>query len=106
MDKPKIDIKTKSDPLTASLSKYLKDPANYHDIMRQVIASVQSTCTHSDVFEMAKCKKCTENMLNRRKLLKKLGFKNPRQFMVWRRTHEEIIKRFPLVDWERNKFIS
>jgi hypothetical protein len=105
---PKINeltIKPRLNPLIADLPEHLKNPANYDEIQAKIIASVQTSCTHSDVFEMAKCEKCTKKMLNRRKLLKSLGFKNPRQYMEWRKTHEEIKKRYPLVDWKRKKLI-
>jgi hypothetical protein len=42
-------------------------------------------------------------MLDRRKLLKKLGFKNPSQYMAWKKIHTEIKERFPLVDWQAEK---
>lgn len=100
IDLKKLSIKPRQNPLTAGLSDYLKNPANYQEIKKKIWESVQTTCAHSDVFEMAKCKKCTEKMLERRKLLKKLGFKNPAQYRKWDETHTEILKRFPLVDWK------
>lgn len=105
MDKPKIDpkkldIKPKSDPLTAGLSAYLKNPANYEEVQKIIFNSFQTTCTHASPAEMAVCSKCTEKMLERRKTLKKLGFKNPAQYMQWQKIHREIKQRFPLVDWK------
>ena len=94
-------LKPQGNPLTDGLSPYLKNQANFKTIMKMVIDSVQTKCFHNDVIEMAGCKICSEKMLERRKLLKKLGFKNPRQFMGWRRIHEEIVKRYPLVDWKK-----
>ena len=49
MDKPKIYIKAKTNPLLDSLPKFLKDPKNYPDIKKQIWESVQTTCTHSEV---------------------------------------------------------
>ena len=92
--------------LVDTLSPYLKDPANYEEVQRQVVASVQTTCSHSDLLEYSKCPRCTEKMLERRKLLKKLGFKNPRQYMEWRKIHHEIKRRFPLVDWKKKKLLD
>jgi hypothetical protein len=102
-NKPKLDIRPKGNPLLAGLSPYLKDPKNYQEIKKKIWESVQTTCAHSDVFEMAKCSKCTEKMLERRRLLKKLGFKNPAQYREWDKVHQEITKRFPLMDWRLNK---
>jgi len=105
MDKPKITFKPKTNPLLDSLPKRLKDPANYQDIKKQIWESVQTTCLHNEVWEMAQCPKCTEKMLERRRLLKKLGFKNPAQYREWDKVHTEIIRRYPLVDWHKNQFI-
>lgn len=101
MNKPKIDFKPKTHPLLASLPKYVKDPANFEKINKAIIETVQTTCAHADLDAYAKCAKCTEKMLARRALLKKYGFKNPAQYMAWRKTHEQIKRTFPLVDWSK-----
>lgn len=106
MDTPDINYKPKADPNVASLPEHLKNPANFEDIEKKVIQSIMSSCTHSDVFEMAECEKCTKKMLERRKLLKRLGFKNPAQYYAWKKIHTEIKKRYPLVDWAKNKLIT
>lgn len=94
-------------PLTASLPGYLKDPANFMRIQKMIYETIATTCLHSEIGEMALCKICTENMLKRRKLLKKLGFKNPAQYFAWKRVHEEMISlsRDPLVNWKEQKSI-
>jgi alkylated DNA repair dioxygenase AlkB len=99
--KQDIDLKPKTNPLVASLPDYLKNPANYQEIQMKIIESVMTTCSHSDIGEFARCPKCTEKMLERRKLLKKLGFKNPAQYKVWQQIHQEIRKRLPLIDWKK-----
>lgn len=101
MDKPNLDIRPRFDPLTAGLSDYLKNPANYEEIQRIIINSFATTCSHGSPAEMAVCPKCTEKMLERRKTLKRLGFKNPAQYMAWQKIHTEIKARFPLVDWKK-----
>lgn len=100
MNKPNLNIKPRYNPLISSLPEYLKNPANYEEIRKKILESIMTNCSHSDIQEFAKCPKCTEKMLERRKLLKKLGFKNPAQYRAWQKTHEEIKKRFPLVDWK------
>ena len=85
--------------LTDSLPDFLKDPANFHKVQQAIYKTIQTKHSHGDVFEYAKCKGCTLKMLERRHLLKRLGFKNPAQFMQWQKTHQEIRKRFPLMDW-------
>lgn len=101
MDKPDIKFKSKSDPLVAFLPDHLKNPANYEDIQKKILATLKTKCSHSDMLEMSKCQKCTDMMIRRRKLLKELGFKNPAQYMQWRKIHEKIKEKFPLVDWAK-----
>lgn len=101
MDKPNLDIKSRKDPLTAGLSDYLKNPANFEEVQKIIFNSFQTTCSHSSPAEMAVCPKCTEKMLVRRKTLKKLGFKNPAQYMQWQKIHATIKQKYPLVDWSK-----
>lgn len=105
MSKKKINLKPKVNPIIASLPEHLKNPANYQKIQKAILETFISTCGHSDMMEWAKCKICTAKMLDRRHLLKKLGFKHPAQYMAWKKIHETIATRFPLVDWEKNKLI-
>lgn len=100
---PNIDIKTKGDPILAGLPEYLKDPACFEKIQSKILKTFISTCAHSEVLEWAKCKKCTIKMLERRSLIKALGFKSHHQYMMWVKIHTEIKKQFPLMDWKNNK---
>lgn len=102
----KIFPKQKTNPLIASLSDYLKNPANYETVQKQILDTFISTCSHGELLEWAACKKCTSKMLERRKILKKLGFKNPSQYMAWRKIHETIKERMPLVDWKAPRPIT
>lgn len=99
--KPNINLKPKLNPLIASLPDYLKDPKNYLKIQKLIISSLRGKCNHNEVVEWAECAKCQERFLNKRNLLKKLGFKNPAQYLAWQKIHEEIKKRFPLADWSK-----
>lgn len=93
-------------PLFDGLSAYVKDPKNFFEIQKSIIDTVQTKCTHGDIMEFAKCKICTAKMLERRKLLKKYGFKNAKQYFEWRRVHQEIRRQFPLMDWATGKQIA
>lgn len=84
-----------------SLPDYVKDPKNYQKIEKALLETMVCPKSHSDPIEMTKCKKCTENMLARRQLLKKLGFKHPSVYLAWKKTHTEIRRMMPLVDWEK-----
>lgn len=99
-----MDIKQKTNPLLRGIPKHLKDPANYVDIKQKIWATMQTACTHSDIHEMAVCDKCTKKMLERRRVLKQLGFKNPAQYREWDKTHTRIRKMYPLVNWEKREF--
>lgn len=97
---PKITYYPKTSAFLAALPPFLKNPANFIPIQRKILETIQTTCAHGDVLEMAKCKKCTRKMMERRAFLKYLGFKNAGQYMAWRKIHEEIQRRFPLMDWK------
>jgi len=86
--------------LTDSLPDFLKDPANFLKVQQAIYKTIATKHSHGDVFEYAKCSACSRKMLERRHLLKSLGFKNPAQYMQWQKTHAEIRKRFPLMDWK------
>jgi len=103
--KPKIHLKPKTSPLLASLPDHLKDPRNYDKIQKAIYETFATTCSHSDMFQWAECRKCTSKMLERRLLLKRLGFKNPAQYMAWKKVHTEIRVRFPLLDWSKENAI-
>ena len=38
--------------------------------------------------------------------MKNYGFKNPKQYFEWRRVHQEIRRRYPLMDWITGKQIK
>lgn len=92
-----------ANPRLAGLPAYLKDPANFKKIEKAILNTFFSTCSHSNMLEWAECPKCTKKMLERRLLLKKLGFKNPGQYMAWKKIHQKIIERYPLMDWKNNR---
>lgn len=104
--KPKIDLKPKLHPMLRDLPDHLKDPANYEKIRKAILQTILTTCSHREMYEWSQCKKCTDKMLERRLLLRKLGFKNPAQYMAWQKIHEKIKERFPLVDWTKKSIIS
>lgn len=106
MNTPDIDIRPKLHPLLADLPDFLKDPANYEKIEADILKTFLSSCGHSDIMQWAECEKCSKKMLERRHLLKSLGFKNPAQYRAWKMVHQKIKERMPLVDWKKNKLIK
>lgn len=84
------------------LPEFLKDPKNYKKVQKALLDTLSCGKLHSDPLQSMNCKKCTENMVKRRELMKKFGFKSAAQYMAWRKTHEEIRRMMPLVDWEKD----
>lgn len=103
MSDSNIQYKPQVSLLLKDLPDFLKNPANYEDVQKKILNTILTSCNHSEMIDFAKCKKCTKKMLERRKLLKELGFKNAAQYMAWRRVHETIKKRFPLMDFKTNQ---
>lgn len=77
--------------LLASLPKYLKDPANYLKIRKALFEAGASTCDHAEVIEWAGCLKCQRKQWDRKETMRRLGFQNGRQYLLWARTHERIL---------------
>lgn len=96
MTDKKIDYGKLVSPTLAGLPEYLKDPKNYIKVQKALLETMSCSKSHSDPSEMFHCKQCTENMIKRRELMKKFGFKSPAQYLDWKKTHEEIKKRMPL----------
>jgi hypothetical protein len=99
--KPQIEFRSLLHPLLQMLPPHLKDPQNYEKIQKEIMASFVSNCGHNEMMEWANCKKCTKKMLQRRILLKRLGFKNAIQYMLWQRLHTEIKKRISLAKYNK-----
>ena len=85
-------------PLTASLPAYLKDPANYKRVQKELLDAGATRHSHGEMVEWAGCVPCQRKLRDRVEMMKKLGFKSPAQYMAWYRTHEQILslKRDPL----------
>ena len=84
-----------TDPL-AGLPEYLKHPSSYMKVEKALLETLTCGKLHSGPLGMRACKKCTENMLARRALMEKLGFKSIQQYFSWRKTHQHIKARVPL----------
>jgi hypothetical protein len=103
---PDIDLKPKTASILEGLSDYLKDPANFDEINKKILNTFISTCGHAEILDWVNCKKCTAKMLQRRKMLKSLGFKNPAQYFAWKKIHTTIRQKFPLMDWKTGQQIK
>ena len=98
MEEPVIlnqNQKSKLHPLLEMLPLHLKDPKNYFRIKKEILDTVLTNCGHDSITKMAECKKCSENMMKRRLLLKRLGFKNPQQYHMWQKIHDKGMELYP-----------
>lgn len=93
----------KTDPLK-NLPDWVKHPKNFEKIQRALLETLTCGKIHSDPAQQLHCSKCSENMLERRKLMKQFGFKDASMYMEWRKRHEDIKKMMPLDKY--NKIIS
>ncbi len=96
MKKPNITHKSRVSPLLKYLPSFVKDPANVYKIERALLETLACPKLHSEVIDMAECKKCTKNMLIRRQLMKEFGFHNQAIYYAWKKTHYVMRKRVPL----------
>src|SRR3990167_5515916 len=85
-----------SNPIFAGLPAYLKDPANYEKVQKTVLNALSSGHSHGEVIEWATCIQCQRRFRERGQVLKKLGFRNPAQYMAWKKVHDTIKHRDPL----------
>lgn len=90
MNTPDIKFAPVVNPHLASLPEFTRDPRNFHKIQKALLETLVCHTSHSEPLDVFKCKKCTKNMIERRKLMEKFGFKSPEQYMEWRREHEAV----------------
>lgn len=93
--------KSQMNPVLVGLPQYLKDPANYNKVQRVILETLAGRCSHGEVVEWAKCPKCQRRFAEKGLMLKKLGFSSSAQYLEWQKVHQEIKKKFPLVDWKK-----
>ena len=94
--KNKPFVKLQPNPLVKDMPKHLKDHANYDKIRLAILDTFNTGHSHSEMSEFAVCQTCSGKMLERRELLKKLGFKNAAQYMEWQKIHSHIKRRVAL----------
>lgn len=80
-------------PLLRGLPQHLKEPENYEKIMKAIMDAGATRCSHAEMHEMANCLKCARAALNRSEMMRKLGFSNGKQYLEWRKVHEQIRKK-------------
>ena len=79
--------------MTSMLPAYLKDPANYEKIQLALLNAGATKHSHADVESWAKCATCQRAEWNRKEMMLKLGFKSGKQYLAWKKIHDEIKSR-------------
>lgn len=88
------------------LPEHLKDTRNYFKVKKMIMETILTKCGHDSIAKMAECKKCSENMVKRRLMLKKLGFKNPQQYHAWDKVHTQIIELYPEMGFANDTYAN
>lgn len=85
----KLDIqqvpKLKPDPMFKGMKKALKNPRCFDEVEKQLQEILVTSHKHKSAGSYAKCKECTERFTQRKKLMRKLGFKSILQYMSWKK---------------------
>lgn len=87
-DIPNLEAPQKTHKLVTSIPAYLKKPESYEKVQKLIYETLASTHSHGEVIEWAQCAACQRRFAERGVLLKRLGFKHPSQYVIWRRIHE------------------
>lgn len=86
-------------PILQGMPEHLKDPANYEKIRKAILNAGATPHSHSEVLQWSGCKTCQRKQWDRKEMMKKLGFKNGQQYLLWCRIHEQIKERVPLLKY-------
>ena len=82
---PSTFPKYRPDHLTKSLPVFVKDPANYNTIQRQLLETLASRHSHSDMETWSKCIECQLKVKEHGALMRKFGFKNKETYYAWKK---------------------
>ena len=83
-----INKKRKVNPIFKGLPSRLKDPTNYKKTERDLADTLKTEHKHKKPSEWMKCTDCQKQLLDKRKLMKRIGFKNISQYLEWRKVME------------------
>ena len=81
------------DPLFADLPEQLKDPANYENVANKILKAGEAGHEHKHIIVWKRCKNCQQKFLERRAMVKKVGFSSYEQFLKWRRVMDIMINK-------------
>lgn len=93
----KLDVnkvpKLKPNPIFKGLSSSLKDPTNYLKTEDSLQSILKSDHKHKTASSYVKCEDCQTKYNERKKLMKKIGFKSIQQYMEWKKIMTIIINK-------------
>ncbi len=81
------------DPLTKDLPATLKDPKCFKRVLKKVADASETGHEHKTILQWKVCKHCQQKFLERRAVVKKLGFASYEQFLKWKKITDIIINK-------------
>jgi hypothetical protein len=76
--------------LLKDLPDFLKDPANYNKIQKDLIDCLAGKHSHSEMIGWAQCLECQGKMADLRNKINKYGFTSPNQYFAWKKVMDVI----------------
>lgn len=93
-------------PIFNGLPEYLKDPQYYEKIEMAMIETLSSKKTYSDLMKYIESPEGKKGLLERRALIKRLGFKSTEQYMSWRKVMRSMLnlsEKKPLAKYNKDE---
>lgn len=95
--------KIKPNPVFKGLPKSLKDPTKYKETELLLFKILESDHKHDKPSDWMKCKICQDKFKEKKKTMKKLGFKNSSQYLEWRKVMDILVNNKTFIINEKNK---
>ena len=83
-------------PLLKDMPQYLKDPKNFKKIQRELLETLSTRHSHSEIIDFAECFDCQQKVKDHAKLMRK-HFTSPQQYMEWQKVHTQMNKTLELL---------
>lgn len=80
-------------PVVANLPEELKDPKCFKRIEKKIFEASKTGHDHKSLITWNKCKHCQQKFLERRALVKKLGFATYEQYLTWKKIMDIIVNK-------------
>jgi len=77
--------KAKPNPIFKGLAKTLKDTKNFNNTEKKLQDIIKSEHKHKQIKDYVNCGECQNRFQERKKSMKKIGFKSINQYLEWRK---------------------